>query len=135
MYIKTEDVNKTSGTEGPKEDPYAFNEFTVECLKEDGTKDVFVIHSGLGMWLTKNDQTVIEFAEDKEVVTLFETLTGLQYEDLDRLYDEIHGPKDYCKCGSKNIVESSGYVGETMLFCGDCGAFIWGEPVTDAMIE
>ena len=82
-------IKHRSGSEGPKYDPYAFDEWTVIRLDREVT-----IHSGLANWIKIQYEGHPEVRIDEwncvngwlDLHTLFEVLTGLSAGQCERYY-------------------------------------------------
>jgi hypothetical protein len=133
------DIRITHGTEGPAHDPYGYEEITY-------TQDElsFTLHNGLDCWVTGSyTGNPVPFVRvginlDMDYATVhefFRQMTGLTTAQALKAYNRIHGPKDRCpECGAR-VASGSGYAGETILYCPDCGKYGWSEEVTDSMIR
>lgn len=116
-------VSHTTGSEGPKHDPYHYDEITVET---GGVR--ITLHSGLMVWLD------IETPIEKVRQDLF----GSDYDNGDHIFECLTGyhPSQWLKwhedarsrcrqCGNhKKFRYGRGYVGETVTICGVCGNVI-----------
>lgn len=107
-------LSVTTGTEGPRHDPYHYEEITFE---RDG--HTYVAHLGLAEWLKVDGE---KRAEGEGVEALFNELTG---ECLSALMEAYHADKaeawSACeKCGGE-IESRSGHPGETFAVCSKCG--------------
>lgn len=116
------------GSEGPRHDPYSYEELILH--RGD---DEFKLHIGLTVWFKINGREVkIDYDNPDEA---WESYTEISICDFERAYYRVHGPKNKCPyCGSRNLEWFSGYVGEDMESCGDCGKFLYCEPVTESMV-
>lgn len=126
----------SSGSEGPNEDPYHYDEYTV-VHRDKATK----IHSGLDNFITIgtvckevkgwniiNERKVMSLTADDEYQSLadrFELLTGIRVRSLNKYEDRIHRPyASKCKCGSKRFKTMNGFPGEYIQVCLKCGIFV-----------
>jgi hypothetical protein len=109
-------INIETGTEGPEHDPYGWREITV--TRENGV--VVTIHEGLGTWLDIDGRRVSEVHDDLEEI--FEKFAGITPQVAERAYEKY---TTMCrKCGSREQEAQSGYPGETLWICADCGAMV-----------
>lgn len=101
-----------TGSEGPRHDPYAFTETTV--LRK-GRK--VTVHEGLACWLQLDGEEV-SANDDVVVRENFKRLTGFSPGQIEKF---IHRAQSRCgRCGKSDMVEMSGYPGETFLVCAHC---------------
>lgn len=122
-------IKVTRGTEGPRHDPYGWEEVVVE---RRGCR--FTFHYGLTSWLTLeyyDGEDLIKFRDDRpghddEHAKKFVKLTGV---NLARMYEWVHRAREYCKkCGVRRCVPlGSGYAGETIYGCAQCGTPLWDD--------
>ena len=128
-------IDITHGSEGPTHDPYSYSEITF--TKTDGA--VVLLHEGLAVWCeitppggrhrarmgsllrrSPGPETV-RIEDEDEAEAAFERETGIRLADAERLYRRATEPKRCRDCGSKRWEWHSGYPGETMRTCADCG--------------
>lgn len=134
MRYRGSKIQHRSGSEGPKHDPYHFDEYTVTRFRSRGAPLVVKLHDGLGVWMEVNG--VPEARRSKDRAERFFILTGIKLSKLGALHDRIHGMKTKCpKCGSKKLLHYDGYVGEGVQVCSKCGEPVWFGQVTLSMIE
>jgi hypothetical protein len=128
-------VTRKSGSEGPKHDPYSYEEFSVE--KDDGR--TAVLHLGLGEWLILNGKkkTVDDFLPDpaemngirnawdvarqiasNRMFIAFEEVLGITLKSWTRAEQKLHSRCPKCK--GHDLERVSGYPGETFLICSKC---------------
>jgi hypothetical protein len=113
-------ISMTTGSEGPRHDPYHYEEMTVE-----GRNGTIVLHSGLVTWLKHNKRT---FKNEDEAVLMFEVLVGVPPHIALRAYWEVENRKAkalwrkhrHCKGETRN---THGYPGEHFMICG-CGEIL-----------
>lgn len=121
-HPKLKVVRKT-GTEGPREDPYSFEEWYVTTPRNEVT-----IHLGLGMWATLNEAKVVldGFSEQEQSKFLRESLlretTGFTWTQLERI--ALRAASRCRKCGSREYKEAQGYPGEYFTICAKCGEVV-----------
>lgn len=106
------------GSEGPRHDPYAFTEFTVE------RRGMTVkLHEGLGDWIkvawTKEGKLVEVFRSTHQPQAYFEAFMGFPMKVFQRAMDKITNPRKCRVCGSYRLREESGYPGETFTVCDE----------------
>ena len=115
-------VNVEIGTEGPSQDPYSFDRYTLTIKRWWGLKEV-TIHLGLGEYIKVNDKEVANDYKDMEKP--FKKATGL---DLGEFLNAMQAPETYvCKCGCDRILTKQGFPGETFDVCEDCGRILHAE--------
>ena len=133
-------ITMKTGAGGPRHDPYSCMEWTIH--RANGT--VVTLHSGLVTWVdvdgerTMDHQHASTEAGEDACIQRFEAIAGCSLRVLERAHARATNPPRRCpRCdaGYKKWRESSGYVGESMIWCGECGMMIWCEPVTKDMIE
>jgi hypothetical protein len=114
------DVIKTTGSEGPHHDPYAYTEWHVTTDKHE-----VILHTGLGMWI-KFDGTQWGKPADMDYdawekhmyEVIFPQYVGFTVEQLERIYRRLDSR---CKsCGGTDFTWESGYPGEELKVCVDC---------------
>ena len=113
---------RRTGSEGPRHDPYAYEEITVETPSGETT-----LHMGLGVWLDHNGHRIkpdfgnnYEASEKELITTIFPKLTGWTMDQINRFHTKL---KSRCrKCGStKGTTTETGYPGEYLEICVNCG--------------
>jgi hypothetical protein len=108
-------VSLKVGREGPKWDPYAFDEWHVER----GTHKI-IGHFGLAIWVSIDS---VKFGgprcTEKGLYRLFEDAVGVTIPVLEKAFQRYHSR---CKkCGKTRLIGSRGYPGETLWLCAKCG--------------
>jgi hypothetical protein len=111
-------ISLRCGSEGPRHDPYHFNELTVE-----GRNGTTTLHLGLAVWC-KNDKLKLRVDND-EAFKLFERCVGVSSEVAHKAYEykeyvlpyKLHSLK--CDAAMENV---HGFPGETFDHCPKCGA-------------
>jgi len=139
--MKNDNVYYKSGREGPRHDPYSYEEWTVE---KNG--DEIVLHLGLGVFLKVNGREVMrdqgkDSYDDgmlklnphikwgyKDVVAEFEKRVGMTLVELDAKHNTYNVPRKCPKCGNMDYIDSEGFAGEPMLECDRCGTIVWSHP-------
>lgn len=115
-------VHRRTGEEGPRHDPYHFEELSVTT-----PSGKTIIRSGIGVKLTHNGQEVhapfnIGSWEKREAWLLsegFTNLAGISQKAIARITRRL---KSRChKCGGRNFHEAKGYPGEYFTVCDSCG--------------
>ena len=108
-------VHLTTGTEGPKHDPYGYQEYAITT-----PNGVTVLHEGLGVWISfRGEMLSTPHGEHYIRKHMFPALTGYTVEQIERIHRRL---KDRClNCGSRDFRSESGYPGETFDVCSDCG--------------
>lgn len=115
MLSKTT-VRRRSGEEGPRHDPYGYEEWT---FRRNG--HVVQLHTGLINWVSYDGTRVFSGGDDtvSAASRRFEMLTGISLERLEWLYYEM---RNRCStCGYRRTRAVSGYPGETLNVCIRCG--------------
>lgn len=132
-------ITHSTGTEGPRHDPYGYNQLTVH---RDGANDFptklrVTIHSGLALWCmveyryyTGNGQhkwAVMHNAShnSEKVLALFEQWAGVSYHHAERAYQTYQDRKfrrPACgeHCRGRYIESTDGFPGETLYQCTKC---------------
>jgi hypothetical protein len=114
-------VTRETGAEGPKHDPYHYEELHVTT-----PAGKTVVHMGLATWFKHKDAlTGVEFTEDYWVnsephrAEMFEKYTGFQLKQVERWCRRLQAR---CrKCGCRDFDSVDGYPGETLYQCAKCG--------------
>jgi len=109
-----------TGSEGPKYDPYHYEELTVV---RNGK--MVTLHLGLGDWLEVDGKKVSKYEYGGEGMSpeeKFEILTGMNTDEFMKYYQVIHNT---CKkCGCRDNYPMSGFPGETFNVCAKCGEIV-----------
>lgn len=125
-----------TGSEGPKHDPYHYEQITVR--RSSG--DEIVYHcGGLSEWLEvrANDRVIraAGYDETEECRRLFEAYVGVSYEVAVKAYRSLPWRRLKAHpCGLQFICDVPGYPGETLTVCGKCGHVIDGHMDMSAII-
>jgi len=109
-------ISYRKGSEGPRHDPYSFDEITFE-----GRRGKTVGHFGLAAWVRHNGVIV---ADDNTAYDVWITLTGLPPHKAIELYHKRPWRKHATKCDGKDFTEESGYPGESFTICAKCGDIV-----------
>lgn len=107
IYIET-------GTEGPRHDPYAFEEFTIE---RNGHK--IMLHSGLGDWMEIEDEKV----DNVFVNDTFVHFTGHTPDEWRRFIEKLERHR-WRRHRSHDVRNERGYPGEHFTYCRTCDQMI-----------
>lgn len=115
-------VTLKAGNEGPKSDPYHYDEWRVE---RNG--NVIVGHFGLAVWVklngvTKSDPSDPSLYDNPESEKYFESLIGVTILVLEKAYQR--GRSRCKKCGRTRLIGSRGYPGETLWLCAQCSKVV-----------
>lgn len=113
-------VSIETGSEGPSHDPYGWREITV--TRPNGV--VVTIHEGLSYWLKTPEGVQIDYRPDEpeRLVRIFETYAGISPRTAERAYERY---TTMCrKCGCREQRAQSGFPGETLYICADCGCVV-----------
>jgi hypothetical protein len=127
LHLKT-------GTEGPRHDPYGYDELTFVSL----LGRVVTLHSGLMNWLKVNGQIMHPPTEEVNDIPLqerinripalyekmFYQLTGLTVKRALKIIENRDCPTRCPKCRSKNLEQVDGYIGESLVICGECNTIV-----------
>lgn len=113
-------VHVRTGGEGPKHDPYHFTEYVAETPQGRTT-----LHEGLGAWIAcdgEMQRAPVGFSDEQEhsfLTSLFEQRVGYTPDQLWRIHRRL---SSRCRaCGGTNFRDVSGFPGETLTICCDCG--------------
>ena len=113
-------IRITTGTEGPRHDPYGFEEITVE---RDEMK--VTAHFGLADYLELNGTRMLLSSTDIEYIeNMFTQLTGINFKQARRYFDRIENPRRCRHCGTKRFEWFSGFPGESLMMCVNCGRIV-----------
>jgi hypothetical protein len=120
----TGSVSVRTGTEGPRHDPYSFEEWVWERHGERTT-----LHLGLGEWLVTGGRNLdtrriceITGRDDPRACqTEFEKITGVRLKVLERAMHRLK----HC-CDRPRIHSVDGFPGEELLVCGSCSKVVGG---------
>ena len=112
-------ITITRGTEGPREDPYAYEEISlvpndIRNAKKGGE---IVLHMGLGMWVKFGDLRLDEsdVNSSTRIITAFEEKLGCTLRAFHKAVGRIH---TVCRvCGGGPDKDVKGYPGETFTLC------------------
>jgi hypothetical protein len=115
-------ITVRTGTEGPRHDPYHFEEVTVE--RDDGRK--VTLHLGLAVWSEASGGPLPERTDSEpDAFHMFERYSGVSYVAMMKAYRAIPLRRMKAhRCGMKYFRDVDGYPGETMTVCGKCGDVI-----------
>lgn len=107
-------VMHRTGSEGPKHDPYHFEEYEVEFGGKKTT-----IHLGLGTWLHLPSGKTFFGSGDDDVMLEFEKVHGIAFPVLINWLERYMKWKtSRCReCGSRKFHMEKGYPGETFMSC------------------
>lgn len=111
--MKFNSITYKSGAEGPKHDPYSYEEVSVH-----GRNGTTTVHMGLAYWLSHNG--VMQSLDNYFLPDRFEQLTGISPEVALRLYRTLPYRRHAAKCGGRDFASVDGYPGETLYVCGKC---------------
>lgn len=117
-------ITMRSGAEGPRHDPYHFEEITVD--RQDGRK--VTLHVGLGVWATAEGGPMRERTDSpQEAYHMFERYAGVSHHAMERAMHAlpIRRIRQH-PCGVKYLRDVNGYPGETLTVCEKCGDVIDG---------
>jgi hypothetical protein len=123
------------GSEGPKHDPYAFEETTV--VSTDGKVEA-TVHEGLDVFLKVGNERILTYADVRGPNVHIDWLDEALYRKIDEWFEKEFGATftvimrvfrrrkarlmEKCvKCGSRKLEWYKGYPGESILVCNECG--------------
>lgn len=114
MYV-TRKVTFRSGTEGPRHDPYHYDETTITT---PGLQVTF--HCGLSTYLMVNGNITRAHTPDerRELWQRFAELTGGTPEQWQHW--QARRDSKCRQCGNKRLTWVAGHPGETLKYCGKC---------------
>ena len=119
-------VNKSHGTEGPKHDPYSYEEYSI--IKETPERTIHaILHFGLSRWM-KLDGVHYRLCEEDRALAEgdFKYLIGMTINAFRNMVDRRTGPKEKCpKCGTRKLLEGSGFAGEPFQYCSNGCGILW----------
>src|SRR4051812_2751822 len=113
-------VRITRGTEGPRFDPYSYENITV--VRSDGTKAT--MHLGLGIWCEVVHANGMRYQEHdpEQAAELFGKAAGITPRAAERAHREmLYRPYRFHPCGQSYLKGVDGYPGEHLVLCGKCG--------------
>lgn len=111
-------LSLVQGSEGPKYDPYHYDEWTVTRV-HDNTSMVIVLHTGLVEWVSLNGVKDTSGASPYEVFTAG---TNIPCHLLEEIYYRM---RHTCRaCGCKKTHTESGFPGESFNVCDRCGDIV-----------
>lgn len=111
-----------TGIEGPKYDPYMYEEYIVHRNGKE-----IILHLGLQEWIEINGerQEVVMKNLDEYLINpieIFEEVTGLTLDKFKKYYDKI---QNTCKnCGCNKTYAISGFPGEIIYLCRRCDSVV-----------
>jgi hypothetical protein len=115
-------VSTREGTEGPKWDPYSYCEVTVKTPK--GT---LVVHQGLAEWVKLDGKEIhAKHIRPNDLPLLVCDFTRSQLQRISgRRYEaRMKALWRECPTRHRNVTSGSGYPGEYITACEDCGAVL-----------
>ena len=110
---------KTSGTEGPRHDPYHWDEW--QLIHYD-KRAIYTLHLGLVVRYDRNNETM-EMQDEQDAVEQFIIDTGMHMDQWDKAGQKL---RSRCrKCGNhRYFMNIDGMPGETMIQCVPCGHIV-----------
>lgn len=113
-------VRRVTGAEGPKHDPYHYEEIVAKTPRGTTT-----YHEGFVCWLEHKDNEGLKGRMEEpdhkanDMRTTFAHYAGLTIEQIERIYNRS---RSRCrKCGGRQFVSQRGYPGEHIECCSNCG--------------
>jgi hypothetical protein len=127
----TGSITLRTGTEGPRHDPYGYEEWTWRRAAR-----TVVLHEGLGCWVSFDDRRLSNAdlvrasgkADESACRHWFEGITGVPMKTLERV---IHRPRRCC--ARPRIDWVAGYPGESLAVCRSCGDVV-GSSFSEAAV-
>ena len=114
-------IRMKHGTEGPKFDPWGYDEMIVK--RPNGDK--VTLHRGLAIWCSYEKADGRKWKEDGiKAEILFATSLGVRPYAMDRAYGkllQLPYKLHHLKCGNENLISTTGYPGESFEYCSKCG--------------
>lgn len=118
-------IFQRSGTEGPRHDPYGWEEFEVHrngnevMYRAGGLGYVRLYLNGLCAFELYDRDGPVSSTVDK----FFELHTGHSRREWEEATERLmaHRMSKCSECGSKHFKAERGYPGETFTVCADCG--------------
>jgi len=112
-------IDIKTGSEGPRHDPYGYEEITV--TRPNG--DVVTLHEGLTVWLKLNNSAQYMFTSStyEDAVKKFEFFAGCSPAIARRAYERM---QYRCKCGSRDLRSVAGFPGESLNVCNACNTVV-----------
>lgn len=130
MKIEQRELSLRTGTEGPRHDPYGYEERIVTV-----NNCTYKLHLGLACYGKEEDETMVE---GEEAVAWWMARTGLSPDQFDKAYLRLTEPPRRCPACRSKVEYHSGYVGEPIACCSNpaCSTGVcWSEEVTERMIQ
>jgi hypothetical protein len=100
-------VEIRTGTEGPKHDPYGYQEITVHHRGR-----VIMLHAGLGEYLEIDG---VRCHENNHAAARFAVEVGATPEDVEKWHERAKSR--CCICGMREYRQERGYPGEMFTLC------------------
>ncbi len=130
MKITQRQLTLKTGTEGPRHDPYGYEERIVEL-----NEHTYKLHLGLACYAKEADETMVE---GEEAVAWWVARTGLSPDEFDKAYLRLTEPPRRCPACRSKVEYHSGFVGESVACCANPACttgIVWSEEVTESMIQ
>lgn len=106
-----------TGTEGPRHDPYGYEEITV--TRPNG--DRVTLHQGLVEWVQVNNSERRGYITER-CLEVFGFFAGCTPAIARRAYETY---RSRCRnCGGRKFHAAAGYPGETFDICDNCGSVV-----------
>lgn len=115
--MKFNHISIRTGSEGPRHDPYHYQELTV-----NGRAGKVTLHTGLACWLAVNG--MVHGGEEEKLAQTFERLTGVMPWVAERVCHELPHRRHSANCNCRDTRSVAGYPGETFEICVKCGEVI-----------
>jgi hypothetical protein len=106
-------ITYKQGSEGPRHDPYHYEEVTIH-----GRAGEVTAHFGLGSWIRHNGER--RMGPDVYVDVEFMKLTGIHPDVAFRLYRTLPYRRHARVCCGRSFSAQPGYPGETLYVCDKC---------------
>lgn len=115
ITITKRQTNVHQGTEGPTHDPYGFTEYLMTTEYSNGVTVDIKVHYGLANYFSVNSAEVVLDDNQQEGVHQWAANHAAW---ITKSQDR---KRSRCSCGSKRIAGRTGYPGEYLYICKDCG--------------
>lgn len=134
MKIEQRELDLRTGTEGPRHDPYGYEERIVHL-----NNSTYKLHLGLVCYAEERIGTAeCAAVEGEEAIQWWCARTGLTPDQFDKAYLRLTEPPRRCPACRSKVEYHRGYVGESIACCSNpaCSTGVcWSEDVTERMIQ
>jgi DNA-directed RNA polymerase subunit RPC12/RpoP len=125
------EITHTSGVEGPKHDPYHWDEYVVTGYNRKfcNPEIHFTVHRGLANWFSiRKDGWKISnngmIRWEKYMEEMLFNITGMTFDQVVEKHEEEENGLFCPECNEvpEDTLDYAGYPGETIYCCSKCGA-------------